>query len=83
MSSTYLQPSFFMQPEGISRGNGLNDIRTNRLLVQRPVPENTAEQDRSSALRIRVHLSPSVVVLPPSITFLQIVCHILASADMY
>jgi len=35
---------------GVSRGNGLDDIRINPLLVQRTVPQSNAEQARSSAL---------------------------------
>ena len=63
--SSYFQPSCITPPEWLNRDKGLDDIRINPLLVQRTVPQSTAEQGRISALRICVHLCPSVVLFCP------------------
>jgi hypothetical protein len=55
--SPFLPPSFITPPRGVSRANGLDDMRINPHFVQRIVPQSTAEQDRSSVLRICTAIS--------------------------
>ena len=64
MRPPHFQPSFIPPPGGVSRGNGLGAIRITPFSFSDHCPK-AMRRARSSALRIRGHPCPSVVLSCP------------------